>query len=160
MRLATEQVPASASAFAVVRPVVAVDRDRSPSCAFCLLPQIGSRLRAPRGSPRACRRPRADCPPRPPDSCGGCDAEEEGAAGGGAHGGGRRPGVMRASWWRCWLRGGERAKEGESQPRAEDRPVPMLSFLCRFPLTLFYPWFAYLKSLDSILSLPPKSPRF
>ena len=90
MRLATEQVPASD--FAVVCPVVAVDPDRSPPCAFCLSHQIGSRLRAPRGSPRACRRPRADCPPRPPDSCGGGDAEEEGAAGGGAHGGGRRPG--------------------------------------------------------------------
>lgn len=112
MRLATEQVPVSA--FAVARPVVAVDSDGFPPCSFCLSPQIGTGLRAPRGSPRACRRPRADCPPRPPDSCGGGDAEEEGAAGGGAYGGGRRPGVMRASWWRCWLRGGERANEGES----------------------------------------------
>lgn len=133
MRLATEQAPAAA--FAVARPVVAVGPDQSLPCAFCRPVQIGSRLWAPRGSPRACRRLRDDCPPRPPDSCGGGDdAEEEGAAGGNAHGGGRRPGVMRASWWRCWLRGGERAKEGESQPRAEDRTVPIA--IAFFPLSL------------------------
>ena len=133
MRLAIEQAPTTA--FAVARPVVAVGRDRYPLCAFSHQVQIGCWHWAPRGSPRACSRPRADCPPRPPDSCGGGDdAEEEGAAGGSVHGGGRRPGVMRASWWRCWLRGGERAKEGESQPRAEDRTVPIA--IAFFPLSL------------------------
>lgn len=158
MRLATERAPDAA--FAVACPAAAVDPDRPPPCACCRCPaQSGSRLRAPRGSPRACRRPRAYCPPRPPDSCGGGDdAEEEGAAGGGAHGGDRRPGVMRASWWRCWLRGGERAKEGERQPRAEGRPVPIAFFPLSLHPTVFCPWFAYLQSLDSILSLPPKSP--
>lgn len=151
MKLETERALAAAA-----RSVAAVGlhwppphRDRRPAPAPA--PARGAPGLAPRPPP----------PARPPDSCGGGgDAKEEGAAAGGADAGDRRPGVRRASWWRCWVRGAERASENERQPGAEDARIRILLLCGLGSLSLPHPtpvWsgFASLKPFSTLSSPRP-----
>lgn len=96
--------------------------------------------------------------PCPPDSCGGGgdDAKEEGAAAGGADGGERRPGVMPASWWGCWLRRGDGVSEPGRRTRGSGSSAvwARLSSCPSLAPPALGPGFAYFTSLDSVLSPP------